>query len=137
MAPSSRSLLAADLLRLTLQTLATCWLAQVLLAALISQWLPIPVRPLVVDRGACTETQWQELLHRYRGLALQERLGQRRFSPVIQVSVFGERLSARLPGLDPLAAAPPVGVREEAKLSALRKRYPSALVLSCSNAPPS
>ena len=56
---------------------------------------------------------------------------------MIQVSVFGERFSARLPGLDPLAAAPPVGVREGAKLSALRKRYPSALVLSCSNAPPS
>jgi hypothetical protein len=137
MAPSSRSLLTADLHRLTLQTLATCWLAQALLAALISQWLPIPVRPLVVDRGACTEARWQELLHRYSGLALQERLGQRRFSPVIQVSVFGEQFSARLPGLDAFSAVPPVGVREEARLSALRERYPSALVLSCSNAPPS
>jgi hypothetical protein len=139
MATSSRAALAADLRRLSLQTLAVCWLTQGLLAALIAQGLPIPVRPLVVDRGACTPGQWRELLRRYGHLHVQDRLGLRRFRPVIQTSVFGERLSPHPPAPEELAAARPVGVREEGRLAALADRYPAALVLSCAStvsAPP-
>jgi hypothetical protein len=131
MVPSSHSVLEGELRRLTLQTLAACWLGQALLAALFSQWLPIPVRPLVIDRGGCGGAQWRQLLQRYSRLHLQDRLGRERFSPVVEASVFGERLSARPPDPRQLAAAPLVGVRAASRLTALRSRHPNALVLSC------
>lgn len=131
MAPSPRLALEADLRRLTLQTLAAGWLGQLLLAGLFSLWLPIPVRSLLIDRGACGPSQWQALLRRYADLHRADGLGQQRFSPVIQLSVFGERVTPRPPAPPRLALATPVGVRERARLSALRDRYPSALVLSC------
>lgn len=131
MAPSPPAALEADLRRLTLQTLPVCWLVQASLGALIGFALPIPVRPLLIDRSACGAGQWQALLGRYGALYWQDQLGQQRFSPVIQVSVLGERLSPRLPAPHRLASASPLGVREGVRLAALRERYPSALVLSC------
>jgi hypothetical protein len=136
MAPSSPPALEADLRRLTLQTLAACWLAQVLLAGLFHQWLPIPVRPLLMDRGGCGAAQWRDLLRRYGDLHLQDRLGRERYSPVIETSVFGERFSLRPPDPQRLAAAPTVGVRERSRLAVLRDRYPKALVLSCQSTDP-
>lgn len=133
MASPTRAALDADLRRLTLQTLAGCWLTQGLLAALIAWGLPIPVRPLVVDRGACTPRQWDKLLGRYSQLHLQDQLGVRRFRPVIQTSVFGERVSALAPAPDQLAADFPAGVRDGGRLAALLDRHPTALVLSCSS----
>lgn len=136
----SRARLESDLRRLTLQTLAACWLTQAALAAVVRLALPIPERPLLIDRGGCATSQWQELLQRYSALQLQHQLGQQRFHPVIQASVFGERIAERLPSRERLAASPPVGVRELRRLAALRARYPSALVLSCSldsSTPPS
>ncbi|MFN9547522.1 MAG: hypothetical protein ACK6AD_10730 [Cyanobacteriota bacterium] len=122
--------------RLTGQTLAACWLAQALLAVLFTQALPIPARPLVLDRGACGAVEWQELVRRYRELLLQQRLGLRRFTPVIETSVFGERVTLDPPRPELLASAVPVGVRQGARLAALRDRYPSALVLSCRDTEP-
>lgn len=127
----------ARLHRLTLQTLASCWLAQALLAAFLHHWLPIPVRPLVVDRGGCTAARWADLLRHYSALHRQDRLGQQRFSPVIQVSVFGERRTARPPAPDQLGGEPVVGVREEGRLAEVRRRHPSALELSCPTGPSS
>lgn len=131
MAPSPSPALDVDLSRLTLRTLTTCWLAQALLAAAIGLFLPIPVRPLLIDRGPCGQEEWRALLARYSELHLQDRLGQQRFSPVIQVSVFGERETSRPPAPGRLAENSSVGVREGARLMALQARLPGALVLSC------
>ena len=98
--------------------------------------MPIPARPLVLDRGACGAVEWQELVRRYRELLLQQRLGLRRFTPVIETSVFGERVTLDPPRPELLASAVPVGVRQGARLAALRDRYPSALVLSCRDTEP-
>jgi hypothetical protein len=133
MVPPSHSVLEADLRRLTLQTLAGCWLLQALLAVVCHHWLPIPVRPLVIDRGDCGDAAWRALLERYGELHLRHQLGWERFSPVIETSVFGVRLSGRPPDPQELAAIPPVGVRATARLGALRARHPDAVVLSCPN----
>jgi hypothetical protein len=131
MAPSPPPALGIRLGRLTGQTLVTCWLAQGLWAAMVSLWLPIPVRPLLIDRSACDGAQWHHLLRRYADLHLQDQLGQQRFSPVIEVSVLGERLTPRLPPPRRLARVALVGVRAGPRLAALRDRYPSALLLAC------
>lgn len=131
MAPSPTPTLDIDLSRLTLRALTTCWLAQALLAAVIGLLLPIPVRPLLIDRGTCGQNEWRALLARYSELHLQDRLGQQRFSPVIQVSVFGERETLRPPAPGRLAGNSSLGVREGARLRALQARLPGALVLSC------
>ncbi|MFN7677329.1 MAG: hypothetical protein ACK5QW_01880 [Cyanobacteriota bacterium] len=134
MVPPSRSVLEADLRRLSLQTLAGCWLLQALLAVVCHQWLPIPVRPLVIDRGGCGDAAWRELLERYGDLHRRHHLGWERFSPVIETSVFGVRLSTGPPDPQRLAAIPPVGVPALARLGALRARHPNAVVLSCPKA---
>ncbi len=127
----SRARLDSALWRLTLQTLAACWLTQAALAVVVRVALPIPERPLLIDRGGCAPSQWQNLLQRYSALQLQDQLGQQRFRPVIQASVLGARFSEPMPSRERLAASPPVGVRETGQLAGLRGRYPSALVLSC------
>jgi hypothetical protein len=127
----SRAKLDDELRRLTPQTLAACWLTQAALAVVVRVALPIPERPLLIERGACATSQWQDLLQRYSALRLQDQLGRQRFRPVIQASVFGTRISDRMPSRERLEASPPVGAREPRRLRALRERYPSVLVLSC------
>lgn len=127
--------LRAQWIRLTGQTLAACWLVQGLLAAMITHALPIPQRPLVIDRGACSAAQWRDLLRRYSSLHLQDRLGQQRFSPVIQANALGERLTPHPPAPRQLATVALVGVQAGSRLAVLRDRYPSALLLSCSTDP--
>jgi len=131
MVSPSRARLDSELWRLTLQTLAACWLTQAALAVVVRVALPIPERPLLIDRGACAPSQWQELLQRYSALQLQDQLGQQRFRPVIQASVLSARVSNPMPSREQVAASPPVGVRETRQLAALRDSYRSALVLSC------
>lgn len=137
MAPSPTPGQDVDLSRLTLRTLATCWLAQALVAATIGLFLPIPVRPLLIDRGPCGQGEWRALLARYSELHRQDQLGQQRFSPVVQVSVFGERETSRPPAPGRLASSSSVGVREKSRLTALQARLPGALVLSCDSSDPS
>lgn len=131
MAQSLPPALDAELRRLTLRTLAAGSLGQLLLAALLHQAFPLPVRPLLIDRGGCGLSQWQALLRRYGDLHQHDLLGQHRYSPVVQVSVFGERLTPSPPAPRFLGATPPVGVRDGRRMAALRARYPSALVLAC------
>jgi hypothetical protein len=60
-----------------------------LLAGVFGMTAPIPVRPLVIERRSCSESQQNAILARYQALVWRDRLGIERFRPVILYSVFG------------------------------------------------
>lgn len=114
-----------------LPLIALAWLAQLLLGVLMAQLLPIPVRPLVIERSSCSEAQWQQLVEHYRDLRGQHQLGQRRWQPVVIFSVLAEERHPSPP--DPAALLRVVGVgdRDPRQAQQLRQRYPAALWLGC------
>ncbi|MFN6134110.1 MAG: hypothetical protein ACK46L_14610 [Synechococcaceae cyanobacterium] len=111
--------------------LLSCWVSQLLLAAVVGLVAPIPVRPLLIERRHCSEQQAAAMLQRYEQLVWRNRLGMERFRPVVQYSVFGERRSNELPSASSLALTSAVGSGDNEEQSSLRDRYPTALVLSC------
>lgn len=115
----------------SIRLLLSCWLSQLLLAAVMGLLAPIPVRPLLIERRFCSEQQWAGMLQRYQLLVWRDRLGIERLQPVIQYSVFGERRDNALPPASTLALASAVGNGDPQEASSLRDRYPTALVLSC------
>jgi hypothetical protein len=75
-----------DTMATTLSPLATRlllggWLCQLLLSAVIALVAPIPVRPLVMERRVCSDSQLNAMVDRYRALVLRDRLGIERFRP--------------------------------------------------------
>ena len=49
---------------LPLRWLVLAWLAQLLLGVAMARLQPIPERPLVIERSACSTAQWQRLLEK-------------------------------------------------------------------------
>lgn len=111
--------------------LLSCWLSQLLLAAVVGLLAPIPARPLLIERRHCSDQQSIAMLRRYEVLVWRDRLGIERFRPVIQFSVFGERRSDELPPAASLALSSAAGIGDSPEQASLRDRYPTALVLSC------
>jgi hypothetical protein len=120
----------------SLRFLAVAWLAQLLLAGVLTLLDPIPRQPLLVERRACEAGPWAALGERYRRLHRQHLLRQRQFSPVVEVSVFGEVTSAEPPPPEQLTRAAAVGELDRARLADLRHRFPTALVLRCDHVEP-
>jgi len=133
MAPPSRFALAAlpQERRITASAVAAAWLGQLALGLVLAQLVPVPQRPLLLDRHACDAAGWRALVERYRGLHWQHLLQQQRFGPVLESSVFGLRLHPQPPSPDSLVALAVLGEGEAAGAAALRRRYPAALVLAC------
>jgi hypothetical protein len=75
--------MAPSLSPLASRLLLGSWLSQLLLAGLIALVAPIPVRPLVIERRFCSESQRNAMLARYQTLVLRDRLGIERFRSVI------------------------------------------------------
>ncbi|MEB3351823.1 MAG: hypothetical protein VKM01_05800 [Cyanobacteriota bacterium] len=116
--------------------LAAAWLAQLLLAGGLTLVDPIPRQPLLVVRRACAEAPWAALVERYSRLHRQHLLRQRQFSPVVEVSVFGEVTSAEPPPPERFTRAAAVGELDGARLADLHRRFPRALVLRCEDGAP-
>ena len=117
--------------RLTLAALAAGWLGQGVLGLLLVQLAPVPERPLLIDRHRCDPAGWQALVARYSGLHRQHALQQQRFRPVLESSVFGVQHHRQPPDPRSLAAVAAVGEGDGAAPAALRRRFPTALVLTC------
>jgi len=83
--------MATTLAPLASRLLIGGWLGQWLLTGGIALVAPIPVRPLVIERRYCNESQQNALLARYRALVWRDRLGIERFRTVILYSVFGRQ----------------------------------------------
>jgi hypothetical protein len=111
--------------------LGACWITQLGLAALLSQLAPIPVRPLLVDRSFCSEQQGQQLLERYHDVLISHQLSQQRLSPVMEVNVFGVKVSSDPPSLAQFSRFASIGEAAGRQMASLRRQYPKALVLSC------
>ncbi|HBH72975.1 MAG TPA: hypothetical protein DDY43_05915 [Synechococcales bacterium UBA10510] len=111
------------------------WLSQLLLAGLIALVAPIPVRPLVIERRFCSESQRNAMLARYQTLVLRDRLGIERFRPVIFYSVFGKQQSDGLPAASALGLASTAGDGNRQEEAQLQDNHPTALVLRCQQAP--
>jgi len=116
--------------------LAAAWLAQLLLAGGMMLLDPIPHQPLLVERRACGAASWAALVERYGRLHRQHMLRQRQFSPVVEVSVFGELTTIEPPPPERFAKAAAVGELDGRRLEDLRRRYPTALVLRCDGVDP-
>ena len=114
-----------------MKVLGACWFTQLGLAALLSQLAPIPVRPLLVDRSFCSEQQGQQLLERYQDVLISHQLSQQRLSPVMEVNVFGVKVSSDPPSLAQFSRLASVGEGDGRKMASLRRQFPKALVLSC------
>ena len=127
--------MATSLSPLASRLLIGGWLGQLLLAGGIALVAPIPVRPLVIERRFCSESQQEALLHRYRQLALRDRLGIERFQPVILYSVFGKQQSDGLPAASALGLASSAGDGNWQQAAQLQDNHPTALVLRCQEAP--
>jgi hypothetical protein len=127
--------MATPLSALASQLLIGGWLSQLLLAGVIAMVSPIPVRPLVIERRFCSESQRNAMLDRYRGLALRDRLGIERFRPVILYSVFGKQHSDGLPAASALGLASTAGDGNHQEAVQLQDRHPTALVLRCQQVP--
>jgi hypothetical protein len=111
------------------------WLSQLLLAGVIALVAPIPVRPLVIERRFCSESQQSAMLDRYRALVLRDRLGIERFRPVILYSVFGKQQSDGLPAASALGLTSTAGDGSRQEALRLQDNHPTALVLRCQQAP--
>ncbi len=128
---SAFDLIPAPLSPFSMAVLGACWITQLGLAALLSQLAPIPVRPLLVDRSFCSEQQGQQLLERYHDVLISHQLSQQRLSPVMEVNVFGVKVSSDPPSLAQFSSFASVGEAAGRQMSSLRRQYPKALVLSC------
>ena len=124
-------LIPAPLSPFSMAVLGACWITQLGLAALLSQLAPIPVRPLLVDRSFCSEQQGQQLLERYQNVLISHQLSQQRLSPVMEVNVFGVKVSSDPPSLAQFSSFASVGEAAGRQMASLRRQYPKALVLSC------
>jgi hypothetical protein len=125
-----------DTMETTLSPLASrlligSWLSQLLLAGVITLVAPIPVRPLVIERRFCSESQQSAMMNRYRVLELRDRLGIERFRPVIIYSVYGKQQSDRLPAASALSLASMAGDGNRREAAMLQDNHPTALVLRC------
>ena len=127
--------MATSLAPLASRLLIGGWLSQLLLAGGIALVAPIPVRPLVIERRFCSESQQEALLAHYRQLALRDRLGIEHFRPVILYSVFGKQQSDRLPAASALGLASTAGDGNRQAAALLQDNHPTALVLRCQQAP--
>jgi hypothetical protein len=111
------------------------WLSQLLLAGVIALVAPIPVRPLVIERRYCSESQQNALLARYQALVWRDRLGIERFRPVILYSVFGRQQSDGLPAASALGLASTAGDGNQQVAAQVKDDHPTALVLRCQQQP--
>jgi hypothetical protein len=127
--------MATSLSPLASRLLIGSWLSQLLLAGLIALVAPIPVRPLVIERRFCSESQRNAMLARYRMLMLRDRLGIERFRPVILYSVFGKQQSDGLPAASALGLTSTAGDGNRQEEMQLQDNHPTALVLRCQQAP--
>jgi hypothetical protein len=127
--------MAPSLSPLASRLLIGSWLSQLLLAGLIALVAPIPVRPLVIERRFCSESQRNAMLARYRMLMLRDRLGIERFRPVILYSVFGKQQSDGLPAASALGLTSTAGDGNRQEEMQLQDNHPTALVLRCQQAP--
>jgi hypothetical protein len=127
--------MATSLAPLASRLLIGGWLSQLLLAGGIALVAPIPVRPLVIERRFCSESQQEALLAHYRQLVLRDRLGIERFRPVILYSVFGKQQSDSLPAASALGLASTAGDGNRQAAALLQDNHPTALVLRCQEAP--
>jgi hypothetical protein len=126
--------MATTLSPLASRLLIGSWLSQLLLAGLITLVAPIPVRPLVIERRFCSESQQSAMLARYRMLVLRDRLGIERFRPVILYSVFGKHQSDGLPAASALGLASTAGDGNRQEAVRLQDNHPTALILRCQQA---
>ena len=127
--------MAPSLSPLASRLLLGSWLSQLLLAGLIALVAPIPVRPLVIERRFCSESQRNAMLARYQTLVLRDRLGIERFRPVILYSVFGKQQSDGLPAASSLDLDSTAGDGNRQEAAQLQDNHPMALVLRCQQAP--
>ena len=127
--------MATNLSALTSRLLIGSWLSQLLLAGVIALVAPIPVRPLVIEKRFCSESQQNDMIDRYRALVLRDRLGIERFRPVILYSVFGQQQSDGLPATSALGLASTAGDGNRQEEMQLQDNHPTALVLRCQQAP--
>jgi hypothetical protein len=127
--------MATSLSPLASRLLIGSWLSQLLLAGLIALVAPIPVRPLVIEKRFCSESQQSAMMARYRMLVLRERLGIERFRPVILYSVFGKQQSNGLPAASALGLASTAGDGNRQEAVRLQDNHPTALVLRCQQTP--
>jgi hypothetical protein len=111
------------------------WLSQLLLAGVIALVAPIPVRPLVIERRYCSESQQNALLARYQALVWRDRLGIERFRPMILYSVFGRQQSDGLPAASALGLASTAGDGNQQVAAQVKDDHPTALVLRCQQQP--
>jgi hypothetical protein len=127
--------MATTLSPLASRLLIGSWLSQWLLAGVIALVAPIPVRPLVIEKRFCSESQRNAMLDRYRMLMLRDRLGIERFRPVILYSVFGKQQSDGLPAASALGLASTAGDGNRLEEMQLQDNHPTALVLRCQQTP--
>jgi len=121
----------------TVRALATGWIGHLILCVVLMLLAPIKERPLLIERNACSKAQWDELISQYQSLYQQNRFGQQHFRPVIQYSVMGEILSNHPPNPQELNTSATIGERDEEQIQHLKRRYPTALWLSCGEPSPS
>lgn len=127
--------MATSLSPLASRLLIGSWLSQLLLAGLIALVAPIQVRPLVIEKRFCSESQRNAMLARYQTLVLRDRLGIERFRPVILYSVFGKQQSDGLPAASALGLTSTAGDGNRQEEMQLQDNHPTALVLRCQQAP--
>jgi hypothetical protein len=126
--------MATTLAPLASRLLIGGWLGQWLLTGGIALVAPIPVRPLVIERRFCSESQQEAMLDRYRQLELRDRLGIERFRPVIFYSVFGRQHHDAMPAASALNLASTAGDGNRQEAAQLQDNHPTALVLRCQQA---
>ena len=114
-----------------LPLIALTWLAQLVLGVAMAKLLPIPERPLVIERSGCGEAQWQALIGRYQHLLAQHQLGQRHWRPVVVFNALAEERHGSPPDPSNLIRGGSVGDRDPRQELQLRQNYPSALWLRC------
>ena len=127
--------MATGLSPLASRLLIGSWLSQLLLAGLIALVAPTQVRPLVIEKRFCSESQRNAMLARYQTLVLRDRLGIERFRPVILYSVFGKQQSDGLPAASSLDLDSTAGDGNRQEAAQLQDNHPMALVLRCQQAP--
>ncbi len=127
--------MATNLSALASRLLIGSWLSQLLLAGVIALVAPIPVRPLVIEKRFCSESQQKAMVDRYGALVLRDRLGIEQFRPVVLYSVFGQQQSDRLPAISALGLSSTAGDGNRLKELQLQDNHPTALVLRCEQAP--
>jgi hypothetical protein len=129
-----------DIMATTLSPLASrlligSWFSQLLLAIVITMVAPIPVRPLVIERRFCSESQQSAMLASYRALVMRDRFGIERFRPVVFYSVYGVQQIDWLPAANVLGLASTAGDGNQQEEALLRDEHPTALVLRCQQEP--